>query len=649
MRVWLYTTSIFLVASSCFAVTTIVSVSGSQPNDGFDDINSSFSPALQFTLTQPLSNISISLSSSIHSTAGATARAYITTQIGPGTTAASEIAKTDFAFPLVDSFVSPNLTLFSGLTLAANTYYLTFVNTGGANFGDLGIVQYGTAITNSGASVGNVLYTTSPGSYSPAATYVHQGFGGNYYLPIITITGDNFTGGKATVLVSPPSLSFGYDLSVAGPVAPQTLSVSSTSTNLPFNVSSVNPSWLSASTTSSSTPAVITTNVTRTQAVGTYYSLVDIEAPGASNPHQFVPVALTVTNTPGPSTRVISTAPSSLSFSYQEGSLPPSTQFINIQSVPSPIPFFVSTLISGGRQLVFPLTTAKSTPQTIGFSVDPQLTAGTYTSEISFQSSLRDGGGTVVPVSIKVTPVAPPPVVRSLDFTGKTASQQPKQTLSEYDLWKVSLSFLKEARADMVANQSADACYNGTIDALFQGAKQQLNEIPVNTLAINIATLPLSIFPAESVLGKVLLKSGAFLISTLASDNPTQATLEFATEETAGYILSKAVGDYTSGLVAAGLSESGYVTKILQSESVVVGTINITNNRSAWLSIVPFTETTATLTYDPYTHYAIIGANSVCNGASKRQYLFRFEVTVEKDLFFNQPKIRGSVTSLTVP
>jgi hypothetical protein len=55
--------------------------------------------------------------------AGITGQAYLTTQIGPGTTVANEIASTNFTFPLQQT----DFVLFEGLHLPAGSYYLSII------------------------------------------------------------------------------------------------------------------------------------------------------------------------------------------------------------------------------------------------------------------------------------------------------------------------------------------------------------------------------------------------------------------------------------------------------------------------------------------------------------------------------------------
>ena len=187
---------LFIVTLPCFSGSSkIASISGTQPKDGVDTIASNFSPGLSFSLSKSFQNVAISLSMSAFPHSGTTATAYLTTRIGPGTTSANEVASTRFTFPTGIDYVSPDIMLFTGLTLAPNTYYVTFSNTGGANYGGLWIVFSGTAVVNPRVKVGDVVYTTSPDAYAPEASYAHQG-SGLHYLPIMTITGDRVPNGK---------------------------------------------------------------------------------------------------------------------------------------------------------------------------------------------------------------------------------------------------------------------------------------------------------------------------------------------------------------------------------------------------------------------------------------------------------------------
>jgi hypothetical protein len=103
-----------------------------------------------------------------------TGRAYLTTQIGPGTSVANEIASTNFSFPPQ----STNLTLFSGLQLPAGTYYLSIIGdspTVGSQW-EIGYAtnaDTGTGVTSLGTfgTVGAMV-----NSYFPASPPYSDGF-----------------------------------------------------------------------------------------------------------------------------------------------------------------------------------------------------------------------------------------------------------------------------------------------------------------------------------------------------------------------------------------------------------------------------------------------------------------------------------------
>ena len=92
--------------------------------------------------------------------------AYLMTRIGPGTTAAEEVAVASFTFPNAQ-FPSAVL-LFSGLTLGPGTYYL--IVAGGTSFWS---AWYGSrepnVIADGGVTHNGNFYVTDPAAYAPAS------------------------------------------------------------------------------------------------------------------------------------------------------------------------------------------------------------------------------------------------------------------------------------------------------------------------------------------------------------------------------------------------------------------------------------------------------------------------------------------------
>lgn len=81
---------------------------------------------VQFTLGSAYSNVSIAASLTTF-TAGRTGTAFLTTQVGPGTTPANQLASTAFTFNVTSNLTTVSyVNLFSGLNLGAGNYFVVF-------------------------------------------------------------------------------------------------------------------------------------------------------------------------------------------------------------------------------------------------------------------------------------------------------------------------------------------------------------------------------------------------------------------------------------------------------------------------------------------------------------------------------------------
>lgn len=132
--------------------------------------------AVGWSATLGYTNVTISAQIQSNNPVGSTGQAFLTTSIGPGTTVAQEVAETSFVFP---SFTgtwsdSQNLTLFTGLTLAAGVhYYLTIAPDPGITAG----WNYGGALSSDDPGTANLgLYAVSndgrPGNGKDPAAYI---------------------------------------------------------------------------------------------------------------------------------------------------------------------------------------------------------------------------------------------------------------------------------------------------------------------------------------------------------------------------------------------------------------------------------------------------------------------------------------------
>lgn len=143
---------------------------------------------VSWTLTGSWTNVAIAASLT-SSTAGRTGSAYLTNQIGPGTTIANQIATTGFTFAQVgNAFDVSYVNLLSGLTLGPGTYYLVLASANTVS--DSGIsggsgVTYSTA---AGVSVGPMqLSNIVNAGFPPASTGISTSTVGNRFF---TVNGD---------------------------------------------------------------------------------------------------------------------------------------------------------------------------------------------------------------------------------------------------------------------------------------------------------------------------------------------------------------------------------------------------------------------------------------------------------------------------
>ena len=169
---------ILLLLFTSFAVraSNIISVTGTTPNGQYTFPVTSTDPALgvSWTSTTAFSNVTISLSLGSSGTASATA--YLTTQIGLGTTLANELASTIFNFPLSDT---PSFTIFTGLTLPAGTYYLTL---GGLTSGAVGAGLWDGTPSPSVATDSGVTRNFDDYPFAHTASYLPANISGNTTL-----------------------------------------------------------------------------------------------------------------------------------------------------------------------------------------------------------------------------------------------------------------------------------------------------------------------------------------------------------------------------------------------------------------------------------------------------------------------------------
>jgi len=159
---------IFLASAMAAQAATIVSVSG--PVNFSGAVGSEQALTAGFSTSQAYSDIAIR--AFISGPSSETYTAYLTTSIGPGTTIADQVATVAQNFP---GFSPGTLTpIFTGLSLAPSTYYLTIFNSATTN-GAWSSTNAPTFTTAPGASYvfsGYFITNGNPLPYPPAANFV---------------------------------------------------------------------------------------------------------------------------------------------------------------------------------------------------------------------------------------------------------------------------------------------------------------------------------------------------------------------------------------------------------------------------------------------------------------------------------------------
>jgi uncharacterized protein (TIGR03437 family) len=256
--------------------------------------------------------------------------------------------------------------------------------------------------------------TLTAGTYQSSINITAAGTS-NSPLPIpVTLT---VTGVAPTISVGASTLSFSALSGGAAP-ASQAVNITGTSTSS-LSIGIAGGSWLSASLSASTTPAVLTVSANQANlAPGNYAGSVVVTSAGASNSPQTIAVQLVVS-----STTSLTATPASVSFAYVLGNPNPAAQTINVTST-QPVTF--STSVGSGNWLTV-TSSSSSTPATLTLNVSPgSLPAGTYNTNISITSAGATNSPLVIPVALLISnkpALAASP--SSLAFTGQSGAANP--------------------------------------------------------------------------------------------------------------------------------------------------------------------------------------------------------------------------------
>ncbi len=214
---------------------------------------------------------------------------------------------------------------------------------------------------------------------------------------------------------------------------------------------------------------------------------------------------------------------------------------------------------------------------------------------------------------------------------------QDRQRIGDKDLKYQFLKFVKTELLNGLAEGNRlpdDQCYLGVVDAITAYQAQALLEEMLLNLAVDIATAPLSVITTGSVLGDIFLKLGVHAISEAIKETPPdESVLKYVTEQTAGYILGKAVGEFYNGVYIGPLVDK-VVHEILIDEKIInwEGKANNATTDSYQRQYVPYADVALQVYYSQYTHYttAIINASCGDGGNIKKTYFILYELEKQK-------------------
>ena len=235
---------------------------------------------------------------------------------------------------------------------------------------------------------------------------------------------------KPVVSLSTSSLMFHHQIGGSAPAGEMVL-VTNAGTGLPVGVT-VNANggtWLSATPTSTTSPAAILVTVDPgTLVAGEYTGSIGIAVPGAAVSQLTLPVTLTVSASP-----LMRISRTRMNFVYQTGQATPTAKPVSITSTGVAFPFTVATNVASGGAWLGVSSASGNTPADLPITVNPTgLTPGLYSGTVTITPSGLVGQARVVEVTLQVSDNILLDVPdQPLRFSFGTGGQQPPdQSLS---------------------------------------------------------------------------------------------------------------------------------------------------------------------------------------------------------------------------
>jgi uncharacterized protein (TIGR03437 family) len=279
--------------------------------------------------------------------------------------------------------------------------------------------------TGAGGSAVSVMLTANPAGLSPGTYSTQLTFGvvGGTSLAPITVT--LVVSSNPLIQLSNNMLSFSSNFGATTPPASQSVSVTTLGNgNTNFTFSSNEP-WLTATTTSNTTPAVITITANPVGLeVGPYTGTITV-VPNNSDVNLYS-LPITVSLTVG-STSQVTAGPPLLIFSVETGQAAPGTQLVELQASGQPVTFGIATSTTAASNCPGNWLSASSTassvsstaPATIAVSVaSSALTAGTCSGNvvITYPAIAATPSTITIPVTVSIASTAVLTINQPLGF-----------------------------------------------------------------------------------------------------------------------------------------------------------------------------------------------------------------------------------------
>jgi uncharacterized protein (TIGR03437 family) len=319
--------------------------------------------------------------------------------------------------------ISVRLTVSAAAIFTVDTAPLTFnfatgtsapanqqipVNSTGAAFG------YSATVTTL-SGIGWLVISPSTGQTGqPITVGVNTSIGAGNYVGLITVSSSGVANSPqyvpvlfrvtadSALQISPGPLTF-TQVSGAAPPLAQKLIVASTGTILTVNASVstlTGGNWLSVTPNSGLTQLEINVNVNAgSLQAGTYTGAILIQAAGAVNSPQSVPVTLNVVS---PTTPLVA-LPASLTFSYTLGGTAPPAQNIQL-SAATPLQFMATAGTTGGGTWLQVSPASGSTPGPLTVSINTaNLNVGVLSGSIVVEAAGASNSPLQIPVTLTVS------------------------------------------------------------------------------------------------------------------------------------------------------------------------------------------------------------------------------------------------------